>query len=184
MRWRELFADLESAFAEAERADLAAEVADRTRTEYAALHLVDRLRAAVGRPVQLAVTGYGVLHAVLDEVGPDWMLLVEDGGRQSLVVTRAVEGVAGLTPRSAAPGSEGVVADRRDVRHALRGLARNRTPVVVTVVSGAALTGTLDRVGADFVELAEHAVGEQRRAADVRGVRVIPLSALAVLRSV
>jgi hypothetical protein len=62
-------------------------------------------------------------------------------------------------------------------------LARDRTPVAVVLTSGDVLTGTIDRVGEDFVELAEHPVDEPRRAGSVRAVRLLPLSALAAVRS-
>jgi hypothetical protein len=50
-------------------------------------------------------------------------------------------------------------------------------------VDGTTVDGTFDRVGADFVELAEHARGEPRRAAAVSRVRTVPLAAVAVVRT-
>jgi hypothetical protein len=44
------------------------------------------------------------------------------------------------------------------------------------------LAATLDRVGADHVEVALHAPGEARRSSDVRRVEVILLAALATVR--
>ena len=44
------------------------------------------------------------------------------------------------------------------------------------------LSGTIDRVGADFVEIAAHAVGEERRRADVRELVVVALTGLALVR--
>lgn len=183
MRWEALFGDLEAEFAASEAVELAAEVADRSRREVSRLRLVDRLRPAIGCPVVLATTGATTLTGRLDGVGPDWLLVTEHAGKQVLVAAAAVLSVTGLGARAAEPGNEGPVATRLDLRFALRGLARSRAGVRVTVMDGTAVSGTLDRVGADFVELAEHPAGEPRRVGLVRAVRTIPLSALAVVRS-
>ena len=42
--------------------------------------------------------------------------------------------------------------------------------------------GTIDRVGADFVETAVHAAAEPRRRQDVRDVELLPLRAIALVR--
>jgi hypothetical protein len=65
----------------------------------------------------------------------------------------------------------------------MRALARDRAAVQVVLDDGAVLTGTLDRVGADYVELAEHPADQPRRAEAVQGVRVIVLAAVAVVRT-
>ena len=70
-----------------------------------------------------------------------------------------------------------------DLRRALRGLARDRTAVQVVLDDGGVLSGTLDRVGADYVELAEHAADLPRRAEAVQGVRAIVITAVAVVRT-
>ena len=80
------------------------------------------------------------------------------------------------------PGSESVVESRLTLRSALRGLVRDRSAVQVRLVDARMITGTLDRVGADFVELAEHAAAEPRRRADVRDVLVLPLAAIVLIR--
>jgi hypothetical protein len=76
------------------------------------------------------------------------------------------------------------VATRIDIRLALRGLVQDRAAVVVTLVDGSTASGTIDRVGADFVEIADHAPGEPRRRAAVRAIRTLPLGALALVRPV
>jgi len=45
------------------------------------------------------------------------------------------------------------------------------------------LTATIARVGADHLDLAQHAPDEPRRAATVRGVVVVRLGALAMVRA-
>lgn len=182
MRWESLFADLEAEFEAGAAEELRAEVRDRTRRETALVRVVDRLRSAVGHPVAVAVRGGVTLQGVLLDAGPDWLLLGESTGREALVPADAVLWLTGLGARSTTPGSEGRVAARLDLRSALRGVARDRSPVAVVLLEGGVLTGTLDRVGADWVELAEHPAGEQRRASEVRGVRTVPLAALAVVR--
>jgi hypothetical protein len=183
VRWEALFADLEAQAEQLAAAELQAEVADRTRREQALLGLVDRLREAAGHPLGVTVWGAGVVHGRLLDAGPDWLLLEETGARDVLVALAAVLGVAGVGARSAVPGSEGEVGRRLDLRWALRGLARDRAGVSVVLRDGSALSGTLDRVGADHVDVAEHAPGEPRRAAAVRQVRMVPLTAIALLRS-
>jgi hypothetical protein len=42
--------------------------------------------------------------------------------------------------------------------------------------------GTIDRVGADFIEVATHPAGEARRRADVRDVELVTLAAIAAVR--
>ena len=182
MRWDELFDDLDAQFNEVETAELAAEVADRSRREIALLRLVDRLRPVLGRHITLRLEGAGNLDGHLTAMGPDWLLLAEVGGREALVASSAVLSIGGLAAQTAAPHSEGTVAARLNLAYALRGIVRDRSAVALTLVDGTIAAGTLDRVGADFVELAEHPSGEARRRDAVRLVRAYPLISLAVVR--
>lgn len=182
MRWEALFGDLEAQAQALDREELDAEVRDRVRRETALIGLADRLAPSVGRPLQLHVAGAGLLLATLVDAGPDWLLLAEAEDREVLVPLRSLLAVAGVRPGAQAPALGGDVGRRLDLRWALRGLARDRAGVGAVLRDGTALAGTLDRVGADHVELAEHAAGEPRRAATVRGVRLLPLDALGLLR--
>jgi len=185
MRWDDLFRDLEAQLAAAADAELAAEVADRSRREAARLALVERARAATGRPVVVRVAGAGAVQGRLVGAGSEWLLLADGGPgaeRESLVPLSAVLSVSGLAAWTAAPAATGQVGARLGLGVVLRGIARDRSGLAVTLVDGSTVTGTLDRVGADFVEVSEHGPGEPRRPGAVTGVRTVPFRALAVLR--
>lgn len=181
MRWAELFRDLEGQADAMASAELAGEVAERTRLELSRIRLIDRLRAGEGRDVSLTVLGASVLRGTLVDCGPDWLLLVEEGGKDALVPLAAVLGIVGLDPRvSAEPGSEGVVHARCGLGIALRALARDRAAVACTVIDGSSIGGTVERVGVDHLELAVHPAGEPRRRSGA-APRIIPFGAIAVV---
>jgi hypothetical protein len=61
---------------------------------------------------------------------------------------------------------------------ALRELARRREPVRVQLVDGSAVGGTIEAVGSDYLEVAEHDPGEARRRTAVRARRFIGFDAV------
>ncbi len=184
MRWQQLFADLEARFeAEQEAADRG-ETTSRARHEVGAVRLADRLGGGVGSAVVLLCRGAGAVSGTVAEVGTDWLLLVDDQGRECLVASSAVRAVSGLGRRTAPPRGEGPVRGRLDLRRALRGLARDRAAVQMVLDEGTRLSGTIDRVGADYLELAEHPADLHRRADAVQSVRTVVLDAVVVVRTV
>ena len=183
MRWQQLFADLGGQFDEAEAAAEHAETASRTRAETGAVRLADRLAGARGQRLSLRCRGAGQLTGELADVGVDWLLVVEDAGREVLIAASAVLSVAGLGRLTAVSEDEGVVRARWDLRRAVRALARDRSAVHVVLEDGGVLTGTIDRVGADFLELAVHSADEARRPGAVRAVAAIALDAVAAIRT-
>jgi hypothetical protein len=69
------------------------------------------------------------------------------------------------------------------MRSALRGIARDRSVVRIDLTgTDGALDGTIDRVGADFVDVAEHPPGEPRRRGNVRSSVLVPTAAIAAVR--
>ncbi|MFL5913130.1 MAG: hypothetical protein ACJ768_21500 [Gaiellaceae bacterium] len=179
-RWSWLFADLESqAEALAGTEDQEA-VVERTRIEVGRLGLTDRLRGVEGQLLDVRCAGVGMLRGRLERVGTDWLLLTEPSGTESLVPVAAVTAVTGLARWSAVADAQ---VDRRlGLRSALRGLVRARVTVRVLLVDGGSIAGTLDRVGLDFLELAEHAADERRRVGSVLRVWTIPLLGVGVVR--
>ncbi|WP_261565282.1 hypothetical protein [Frankia gtarii] len=188
MRWEDLFADLELQWEENEAAELAAELADRSRREAAYLRLIDRLRPVVGHPARCRVLGGQLapqtLHGTLSALGVDWFLLAEPGATEVLVPMRSLLAVENLPVVSAQPGHEGPLAAKLDLRYVLRGLVRDRCACTLLLVDGTSLHGMPVRVGADFLEVAEHAVGEFARRGRVRAGWTMPLDAIAYVRRV
>jgi hypothetical protein len=182
VRWEALFDDLAAQFDAEQAAELAAEISDRTRRELALVRLVDRLRPARGNVISARVAGIGNVEGRVAGVGADWLLIVDGGGREELIPSSAIVSITGLGALSAAPDSEGEVARRMGLAYALRAIARDRSPVTIGYADGVTSSGTIDRVGADFLEIAEHPPAEARRAAVVRTVRTIPFTAVAIVR--
>ena len=184
MRWDALFADLEGQAEALAHAERAAEVEERTRGELASLRVVDRARAWVGESVRLSLSGGFVVAGRLGRVGPDWLLVDEGAGHEAFVALAHVLRLRGLGRYAAVPGSAGVVSSRLGLGHALRGIARDRSAARLLLHDGSTLDATVDRVGADFVEVAIHPPGEPRRHAAVREVELIPHRALVAVRRV
>ena len=82
-----------------------------------------------------------------------------------------------------AGGDRDRLAERITFGFALRDLSRRRVPVTIGVHGGRTTTGTLDRVGADHLDLALHALDAPRRSAEVAGFRMLPLAAVAWVRA-
>jgi hypothetical protein len=178
MRWQALFADLEAQLLASARLEEDAELAERSRAEWGRTALADRLRAHGQARLQLLLAGGHRVAGRCVDAAPEWVVL--DDGAQVLVPLHAVAGVVGLS-RLVAPAA-GQVERRLGLRHALRALSRDRVGVRL-LTAGGELTGTLDRVGADHVDLAQHPPGEVRRPGEVRGVLAVPFHALYAVRS-
>ena len=96
----------------------------------------------------------------------------------STLVLRAEEVL--VTARDANPG--GALGQRMTFGFVLRDLVRRRIPVTVQLRAGRALSGTIDRAGADHLDIAVHEIGAVRRADQITGYRLIPFAAIAAVR--
>ena len=154
MGWDErlfdLLDDLEGQAEALYAAERDAELADRSRAEYASVTLESRLMASSGREVTLHVTGAGRVSGELRRVGSGWCLVTGDG-RDSLVPTAAVESVTGLSDRAVPEVAWSPVA-RLGLGSALRRLADGGLPCVLVTRSGVRHDVVLLRIGRDFVE--------------------------------
>ncbi|WP_061962777.1 hypothetical protein [Demequina aurantiaca] len=154
MRWNDLLADLEGQLGAGVDAQFAAEVAERTRGERAAIPLSSRLAAGIGGHVVVTLADGEKVAGVLSEVAATW-ILVNEQRRQSWIPAAAVVAVAGLKARAV---DLSAVSKRLTVGHALRALSRDRAPVVIVATSGS-WPGVIAQVGADYVEIGEPHAG-------------------------
>lgn len=181
MRWDGLFADLEAQLAQAAWRETEAEAAELTRGEAASVHLVDRLRGAVGHRLALRLGGDLRVEVQVSTVGPAWVGGTDHAGGV-LVPLASIRSVDHRLPmvapeRSASARALGIGA-------VYRTMARARVPLAIVGQDGRQLTeGTIDRVGADHLDVALHARDELRRRQAVRGVCVVAFDAIGYVRS-
>lgn len=185
MRWDGLFSDLEAQLYAAGQLALESEANERARMDQAALSLADRLRGQHGASLRVRLGGSLVFDGRLSHVGSSWIVL-DEPARSVLVVLSAVRLIEGLS-RAAAPDDAGRPR-RLGLGSALRALARDREEVMAYLACGPdggiqTISGTIDRVGKDYLELAAVPWGEARRAVNVRGVHAVPFGAVAALAS-
>lgn len=188
MRWESLFDDLEGQLEQeltAEGDDLRAE---EERLRLGRLTLRDRIVAAgegPRPPLRLRLLSGQVLTLRTGAVGRDWL----SGEAESGGVIVPLAAIAALvvpasevrrTLEPAADAERGLTA-RLGFPFVLRDLARRRVAVTVLQTPGA-VTGTIDRVGREHLDLAVHDRGQPRRAAAVDVVEVVALHAVLAVR--
>ncbi|MFE6995249.1 hypothetical protein ACFVAE_04775 [Microbacterium sp. NPDC057659] len=190
MEWDHLFDDLEGQLASEWEAERAALDAESERLRISKLDLRDRLRALCAQASVIVLDlGDGErLRATARTMGADWVAVTaQDDTRPTLVPLSAITAVgtdhgsllasldasAPLTPLRA----------RMTLGFMLRDLAQRRIPVALALRDGGLQHGTIDRAGADHLDMALHDAGEPRRSASVQGFRIVPFSSLRWVRA-
>lgn len=192
MRWDRLFEDLEDQLASEWEAERAALDTEAERLRLSRVEFRDRLRGLVGRDRSSAAPSFeladgSVLAAEPAGVGADWVALEPVGRVGALVVPfGAIRAIGAAHPdllRTArATTAPSALADRMTFGFVLRDLVRRRAPVTVQLTNERPLTGTIDRAGADHLDIALHDSGSPRRADAVTGHRIVPFAAIAFVR--
>lgn len=192
MRWDRFFEDLEGQLDSEWEAERAALDTEAERLRVARVTLRERLVAVTAEAaVSIDLWDATVLVGRVAGVGADWVA-VDVASRRSGAVIVPLSAVSMITAagadlvRSARDATAGSpLAQRMGFGFVLRDLARRRVPVTVQLsgpAGGRALSGTIDRAGADHLDLAVHDAGAPRRAADVHGYRVIPFAGVSFVR--
>jgi hypothetical protein len=175
-----LFEDLESQAAALDEDDRRSEVAERTRIELGRLSLAQRLHAAIGCHVGLRLLDGQTVSGPAVRWGADWLLVA--GAEEVLVRHRAIVAATGLPARATAVNGIGAVASGLPLRAALRAIARDRSRVTVSMIDGTQATGTPDRVGGDWLDLALHDADQVPRQAEVGMRWTVPLESISAVR--
>jgi hypothetical protein len=191
VRWDDLFADLEGQLErglDAEDLDVAAE---EERLRLGRLGLRDRIASLAGEALGLELADGSRLELRVETVGRDWVsgrgaADPAAPGRSCLVplagVAAVLPGPAGVAASLAAPAEHPDALSRRlGLAFVLRDLCRRRAAVELVTATGPR-HGTIDRVGRDHLDLAEHDSGEPRRRGGVHAIRLIPFERLLLVR--
>ncbi|WEO78183.1 hypothetical protein BJQ94_03855 [Cryobacterium sp. SO2] len=195
MRWDNLFDDLEGQLENelnAEDLDLRAE---EERLRLGRLSLRQRLTAVSAgtgssRVLRIVLVDGRTLTIRPTTFGRDWLaadLLDAGAGEPAGVVPFTAIAAVLLLPEQVAqslePESEASarLVDRIGLPFVLRDLCRRRKSLEIQTGLGS-VTGTIDRVGRDHLDLAVHAPGTARRAAAVAQYRIIPLGQIQLVR--
>lgn len=161
----ELFDDLEGQ-AEALYDGLrGAELGDRSRAEYARVTFASRVMASLGHSVSLRVRGVQEVAGVLSAAGAGWCR-VDGSGCSWVVAVPAILAISGTSERSAPE-----VAWPATAKLGLGSALRRLDPQRICLLDGGTIEGTIERVGADFIEL--------RTTAEIPGAMLVPFKAVA-----
>lgn len=197
MRWDNLFDDLESQLEHelwSEDVDLRAE---EERLRLGRMSIRDRLlslhASAHGTDYSIRVDVAGHLMRVSpSSFGKDWMAarVIDETRRHTQVVIplRAISGIVLSRHHSLSSSlvevpaeGESTLSARLGLAFVLRDLCRRRCELDLVLTSGT-VHGTIDRVGRDHCDLAEHEVGTPRRESSVVQHRIVPIDQLLVVR--
>jgi hypothetical protein len=109
---------------------------------------------------------------------PEFLVLrAADGAEHLIHYSPAVSVALPAEPPTLRPAPP-AAARRYQFALALRELARRREPVSVDLADGTRCDGTIEAVGSDYLEIAEHDLGEARRRAAVRARRFVGFTAV------
>ena len=175
-RFDDLLAGILAEAEAAEAASMDADIAEVERAARAESRLLDRLRGQ--RQASVEIAGGGQVTGLIAAVGRDVVVLAADDGDWVIPAwgVAAVIELGGGAREAASP------SERLGFASVARAWARQRSVVRVLRMGAGPLDGTIDAVGADHLDLAEHDPGEPRRVEAVRRRVTVPLGAVAALR--
>ena len=177
---RRVFDELEAEFEAGLRREAEQEAMAAVRAEVGATVLWEQLARRIGGDATV-FAGTRAFRGGVVASYPEFVVLRAADGAEHLIRYGPAVSIAlpaeAPTLRPAPPAA----ARRYQFALALRELARRREPIRVELVDGARCDGTIEAVGSDYLEVAEHDLGEARRRAAVRARRFVGFAAVAAV---
>lgn len=173
-----LFEELEAEFDAGLRREAEQEAVAELRARLAETRHWEALARRLGAEL-LVHTGSRSLRGLLVASYPDFCVLRSADNAQHLVPYGPATSIS--LPLRRLPPQPVPPASHYRFPLALRELARRREPVRLELAHGAMVAGTIELVGADYLELAEHDPSEARRETALTGRRLISFVAIAIV---
>jgi hypothetical protein len=169
--------ELEAEFEAGLRLEAEQESMAAVRAELGATVLWEQLARRVGMEA-VVHAGPRTFRGTVVASYPEFLVVRgADGAEQLIRHGPAVSVALAPEPPSLRP-TPGAVTRRYQFALALRELARRREPVRVLLGDATSCDGTIEAVGSDYLEIAEHDLGEARRRGAVRARRFVGFAAV------
>ena len=195
VRWDNLFDDLEGQLENELTAEDAELRAEEERLRLGRLGLRQRLAGVRDGPtgsrvLQVVLVGAQTITLRPTVFGRDWLaadLLEAGAGTPQCILPFGAIAAVVLHTDQVVPSLAEVVdeparmVDRIGLPFVLRDLCRRRKSLQIQTGVGQ-VTGTIDRVGRDHIDVAVHAAGTLRRASEVQQLRIVPIPQIQLVR--
>ena len=195
MRWDNLFDDLEGQLENELNAEDLELRAEEERLRLGRLALRQRLTGVLAGPAASPVLRVVLVDGQTLSVRPttfgrDWLaadLLEAGAGTPQCILPFGAIAAVVLHTDQVAPSLAKVadeparMVDRIGLPFVLRDLCRRRKSLQIRTGVGQ-VTGTIDRVGRDHIDVAVHAAGTLRRASEVQQLRIVPIPQIQLVR--
>lgn len=174
---RRVFDELEAEFEAGLRREAEQESLAAVRAELGSTVLWEQLARRIGSESAVLAGAHAFRGTVVASYPEFLVLRAEDGAEHLIRHGSAVSVALPAEPTPLRPAPD-AASRRYQFALALRELARRREPVRVLLADGTSCDGTIEAAGSDYLEVAEHHLGEARRRGAVRARRFIGFAAV------
>jgi hypothetical protein len=176
-KMQRVFDELEAEFDAGLRREAEQEAVAAVRAELGSTVLWEQLARRVGSDA-VVLAGARTFRGATVASYPEFLVVRADDGAEHLIRHGAAVSVALPAEPPTLRPTPNPATRRYQFALALRELARRREPVRVELADGTSCDGTIEAVGSDYLEIAEHDLGEARRRGAVRARRFVGFEAV------